>query len=379
MIFSALEYTGRVPFDTVLIHGLVRDAQGRKMSKSLGNGIDPLEIIDQYGADALRFSLATGNSPGNDMRFLPEKIEASRNFANKLWNANRFILMNLDEDEPAPHIPENLATEDKWILSQFNSLVKAVTNSLENYELGIAVQNLYDFIWDVFCDWYIEIAKIRLNGDNEEGKKTAKAVLVYVMSNTLKLLHPFMPFITEEIWLALPHDGESIMISEWCKYDEALNFSVEEEAMERVMTAIKAVRNRRAEMNVPPSKKAKLYIATKYTEDFTNGSVFMNRLASASEVEIGDEFEIEGSVSVITESAKIYIPLNELVDFEAEKARLQKELDAAKKDLEFVENKLNNPGFMAKAPEKVVAQQRDAQEKHKAKIAMLEESLLKLK
>ncbi len=379
MIFSALEYTGKVPFDTVLIHGLVRDAQGRKMSKSLGNGIDPLEIIDQYGADALRFSLATGNSPGNDMRFLPEKIEASRNFANKLWNANRFILMNLDEDEPAPHIPENLATEDKWILSQFNTLVKAVTNSLENYELGIAVQNLYDFIWDVFCDWYIEIAKIRLNGDNEEGKKTAKAVLVYVMSNTLKLLHPFMPFITEEIWLALPHDGESIMISEWCKYDEALNFSVEEEAMERVMTAIKAVRNRRAEMNVPPSKKAKLYIATKYTEDFTNGSVFMNRLASASEVEIGDEFEIEGSVSVITESAKIYIPLNELVDFEAEKARLQKELDAAKKDLEFVENKLNNPGFMAKAPEKVVAQQRDAQAKHKAKIAMLEESLLKLK
>ena len=379
MIFSALEYTGRVPFDTVLIHGLVRDAQGRKMSKSLGNGIDPLEIIDQYGADALRFSLATGNSPGNDMRFLPEKIEASRNFANKLWNANRFILMNLGEDEPAPHIPENLATEDKWILSQFNSLVKAVTNSLENYELGIAVQNLYDFIWDVFCDWYIEIAKIRLNGDNEEGKKTAKAVLVYVMSNTLKLLHPFMPFITEEIWLALPHDGESIMISEWPKYDEALNFPVEEEAMNRVMSAIKAVRNRRAEMNVPPSKKAKLYIATKYIEDFTNGSVFMNRLASASEVEIGDEFEIEGSVSVITESAKIYIPLNELVDFEAEKARLQKELDAAKKDLEFVENKLNNPGFMAKAPEKVVAQQRDAQAKHKAKIAMLEESLLKLK
>ena len=378
MIFSALEYTGRVPFDTVLIHGLVRDAQGRKMSKSLGNGIDPLEIIDQYGADALRFSLATGNSPGNDMRFMPEKIEASRNFANKLWNANRFILMNLDEDEPAPHIPENLATEDKWILSQFNSLVKAVTNSLENYELGIAVQNLYDFIWDVFCDWYIEIAKIRLNGDNEEGKKTARAVLVYVMSNTLKLLHPFMPFITEEIWLALPHDGESIMISEWCKYDEALNFPVEEEAMNRVMSAIKAIRNRRAEMNVPPSKKAKLYIATKYIEDFTNGSVFMNRLASASEIEIGSEFEVEGSVSVITESAKIFIPLNELVDFTAEKARLQKELETAKKDLEFVENKLNNPGFMAKAPEKVVAAQREAQAKHSAKIAMLEESISKL-
>ncbi len=379
MIFSALEYTGQVPFDSVLIHGLVRDAQGRKMSKSLGNGIDPLEIIDQYGADALRFSLATGNSPGNDMRFLPEKIEASRNFANKLWNANRFILMNLDEDEPAPHIPENLATEDKWILSRFNSLVKAVQNSLENYELGIAVQNLYDFIWDVFCDWYIEIAKIRLNGADEEGKKTARAVLVYVMSNTLKLLHPFMPFITEEIWLALPHDGESIMISEWCKYDEALNFPAEEAAMERIMSAIKAVRNRRAEMNVPPSKKAKLYIATKYIDEFTNGSVFMNRLASASDVEVGAEFEIEGSVSVITESAKIFIPLNELVDFEAERARLQKELDAAKKDLQFVENKLNNPGFVAKAPEKVIAQEREKQAKYLAKITMLEESLEKLK
>ena len=379
MIFSALEYTGQVPFDKVLIHGLVRDAQGRKMSKSLGNGIDPLEIIDQYGADALRFSLATGNSPGNDMRFLPEKIEASRNFANKLWNANRFILMNLSEDEPAPYIPENLATEDKWILSQFNSLVKAVQNSLENFELGIAVQNLYDFIWDVFCDWYIEIAKIRLNGDNEEGKKTAKAVLVYVMSNTLKLLHPFMPFITEEIWLALPHDGESIMISEWPKYNEALSFPAEEAAMERVMTAIKAIRNRRAEMNVPPSKKAKLYIATKYVEDFTNGGVFMNRLASASEVEVGADFEIEGSVSVITEAAKIFIPLNELVDFEAERARLQKELEAAKKDLQFVSNKLNNPGFVAKAPEKVIAQEREKQEKYLAKITMLEESLEKLK
>ncbi len=379
MIFSALEYTGQVPFDTVLIHGLVRDAQGRKMSKSLGNGIDPLEIIENYGADALRFSLATGNSPGNDMRFLPEKIEASRNFANKLWNANRFILMNLSEDEPAPYIPENLATEDKWIISRFNTLVKTVQNSLENFELGIAVQNLYDFIWDVFCDWYIEIAKIRLNGDNEEAKKTAKAVLVYVMSNTLKLLHPFMPFITEEIWLALPHDGESIMISEWPKFDDALNFPVEETAMERIMSAIKAVRNRRAEMNVPPSKKAKLYIATKYIEEFTNGSVFMNRLASASEVEVGADFEIEGSVSVITESAKIFIPLNELVDFEAERARLQKELDAANKDLQFVSNKLNNPGFVAKAPEKVIAQEREKQAKYLAKISMLEESLEKLK
>ena len=379
MIFSALEHTDNIPFDTVLIHGLVRDAQGRKMSKSLGNGIDPLEIIDTYGADALRFALATGNSPGNDLRFSTEKIEASRNFANKLWNANRFILMNLDENEPAPHIPENLATEDKWIISRFNSLVKAVQNSLENFELGIAVSNLYDFIWDVFCDWYIEIAKLRLNGDDEDGKKTAKAVLVYVMSNTLKLLHPFMPFITEEIWLTLPHDGESIMISDWPVFDEKLSFADEENAMERVMAAIKAVRNRRAEMNVPPSKKAKLFIETKFADDFNNGIVFMKRLAYASEIEIGESFEVEGSVSVITEAARIYIPLNELVDFEAEKARLNKELAAVKKDLEFVENKLNNPGFMAKAPEKVVAAQREAQEKYLAKIALIEESLEKLK
>ena len=378
MIFSALEHTDSIPFDTVLIHGLVRDAQGRKMSKSLGNGIDPLEIIDTYGADALRFALATGNSPGNDLRFSTEKIEASRNFANKLWNANRFILMNLDEDEPAPYIPEKLATEDKWIISRFNSLVKAVQNSLENFELGIAVQNLYDFIWDVFCDWYIEIAKLRLNGDDSEGKKTAKAVLVYVMSNTLKLLHPFMPFITEEIWLTLPHDGESIMISDWPVYDEKLSFAEEEAAMECVMAAIKAVRNRRAEMNVPPSKKAKLFIETKFASDFENGSVFMKRLAYASEIEIGESFEVEGSVSVITEAARIYIPLNELVDFEAEKARLNKELAAVKKDLEFVENKLNNPGFMAKAPEKVVAAQRESQAKYLAKIALIEESLAKL-
>ena len=379
MIFSALEHTGKAPFDTVLIHGLVRDALGRKMSKSLGNGIDPLEIIENYGADALRFALATGNSPGNDMRFSDEKIEASRNFANKLWNANRFILMNLDEDEPAPHIPDNLAIEDKWILARYNDLVKSVTTALENFELGIAVQNLYDFIWDIFCDWYIEIAKIRLNGESEEGKKTAKAVLVYVMSNTLKLLHPFMPFITEEIWQALPHEGESIMISEWCKYDEALSFPVEEEAMERVMAAIKGIRNRRGEMNVPPSKKAKLYIETKYKDDFNAGSVFMYRLAYASEIEIGDKYDIEGSVCVVTESAKIYIPLNELIDFEAERARLNKELDAARSDLEFVRKKLNNAGFVAKAPAAVVEQQREAEKKHLAKIEMLEESLAKLK
>ncbi|MBQ7107545.1 MAG: valine--tRNA ligase [Clostridia bacterium] len=359
MIFSALEYTGQVPFDTVLIHGLVRDAQGRKMSKSLGNGIDPLEIIEKYGADALRFSLATGNSPGNDMRFLPEKIEASRNFANKLWNANRFILMNLDENEPAPHIPENLAIEDKWIISRFNKLVKNVQNSLENFELGIAVQNLYDFIWDVFCDWYIEIAKIRLNGEDEHARNTARAVLVYVMSNTLKLLHPFMPFITEEIWLALPHDGESIMISKWCEYDERLNFPAEEDAMDLVMDAIRAIRNRRNEMNVPPSKKAKVVIVSEKAEIFGSCAAFFERLASASEVELTENYNPDGAVTVVTDAATIYIPMKELMDFSKELERLEKDLAKANVDKEFFEKKLNNPGFVAKAPEKVVAEQRE--------------------
>lgn len=382
MIFSALEYTGKAPFDTVLIHGLVRDAQGRKMSKSLGNGIDPLEIIDKYGADALRFTLATGNSPGNDMRFSDEKVEASRNFANKLWNAARFVLMNLGEQEPAPHIPETLALEDKWVLSRFNTLVKEVTDNLEKFELGIAVQKLYDFIWDILCDWFIELCKIRLTSDNEELKNNARAVLVFVLSNTLKLLHPFMPFITEEIWLTLPHDGESIMISDWPEYTEELNFPLEESGMEKIMTAVRAIRNRRAEMNVPPSKKAKLFIVTKDDELFKTGTNFFARLAYSSETEVActdSGFNLEGTVSVVTEDAKIYIPMNELVDFEAEKARLNKELAGVKKDLEFVENKLNNEGFMAKAPEKVVEAQREAQAKYTAKIKMIEESLEKLK
>ena len=263
MIFSALEYTGQVPFDTVLIHGLVRDALGRKMSKSLGNGIDPLEIIDQYGADALRLTLATGNSPGNDMRFSDEKVGASRNFANKLWNASRFILMNIGDEDIKCELPANLALEDKWVISLYNDLVKEVTDNLEKFELGMAVAKLYDFIWDVFCDWYIEIAKIRLQKGGSEAKD-AKQVLVWVMSNTLKLLHPFMPFITEEIWQTLPHDGESIMISAWPEYDPAHSFEAEEAEMERIMTAVRAIRNRRAEMNVPPSRKAKVYIATAY-------------------------------------------------------------------------------------------------------------------
>ena len=379
MMFSGLEQTGRVPFDTVLIHGLVRDAQGRKMSKSLGNGIDPLEVIDQYGADALRFTLATGNSPGNDMRFSDTRVEASRNFANKIWNAARFILMNLSDDEPAPHIPENLALEDKWILSRFNALAMGVTDALEKYELGLAVQKLYDFIWDVFCDWYIEIAKIRLNGSDEAAKQTVKAVLVYVMSNTLKLLHPFMPFITEEIWQALPHTGESIMIAEWVKADDALRFSAEEEEMERIMSAIKAVRNRRAEMNVAPSKKAKIFIETAYADTFEKGKVFFERLASASEVEVGAKFDdMDDAVSIITESARMYIPMAELVDFQAEIARLQKEKAGVEKELAMVNGKLSNENFVSKAPAAVVEGQRQSKARLEEKLALLDESLQNL-
>ena len=379
MMFSGLEQTGRVPFDTVLIHGLVRDAQGRKMSKSLGNGIDPLEVIDQYGADALRFTLATGNSPGNDMRFSDTRVEASRNFANKIWNAARFILMNLSDDEPAPHIPENLALEDKWILSRFNALAEGVTDALEKYELGMAVQKLYDFIWDVFCDWYIEIAKIRLNGSDEAAKQTVKAVLVYVMSNTLKLLHPFMPFITEEIWQALPHTGESIMIAEWVKADDALRFSAEEEEMERIMSAIKGVRNRRAEMNVAPSKKAKIFIETAYADTFEKGKVFFERLASASEVEVGAKFDdMDDAVSIITESARMYIPMAELVDFQAEIARLQKEKAGVEKELAMVNGKLSNENFVSKAPAAVVEGQRQSKARLEEKLALLDESLQNL-
>lgn len=379
MMFSGIEQTDKAPFDTVLIHGLVRDSQGRKMSKSLGNGIDPLEIIDKYGADALRFTLATGNSPGNDMRFSDERVEASRNFANKIWNAARFILMNLGENEPAPHIPENLILEDKWILSLYNTLVIGVTDSLEKFELGMAVQKLYDFIWDVFCDWYIEIAKIRLNGDDEAAKDTVKAVLVYVMSNTLKLLHPFMPFITEEIWQTLPHEGESIMISPWPKADDALHFAAEEAQMERIMTAIKAVRNRRAEMNVAPSKKAKVFIETAYGDAFQSGTVFFTRLASASEVQIAEHFDgIDDAVSIITESARIYIPMDELVDFEAELARLEKEKASVQKELDMVNGKLGNENFVSKAPAAVVEKQRQAKIQLEEKMALINESIQKI-
>ena len=377
MIFSSVENMHERPFDTVFIHGIVRDAQGRKMSKSLGNGIDPLIVIDEYGADALRFTLATGNSPGNDMRFSDEKVGASRNFANKLWNAARFILMNLGEDEKAPHIPDELALEDKWILSLFNKLTKEVTDNLDKFELGIAVQKLYDFIWDVFCDWYIEISKIRLNSGDEKAAQTARDMLVYIMSNTLKLLHPFMPFITEEIWQTLPHEGESIMISEWPVYKDEYDFSVEEQEMDRIMEAVRAIRNRRAEMNVPPSKKAKYYIATAHKDTFEKAGIFMQRLASCSEAEIGDSFVIDDAVCIVTTDAKIYIPLGELVDFEKEIARLNKEKEKVLKDLDFIDKKLNNENFVAKAPKAVVDGQREAAQKLRDKIAMIDESIEK--
>ncbi|MBR2315602.1 MAG: valine--tRNA ligase [Clostridia bacterium] len=379
MIFSACEHTGEAPFNTVFIHGIVRDELGRKMSKSLGNGIDPLLVIEKYGADALRFTLATGNSPGNDMRYSEKKVEASRNFANKIWNAARFILMNLDGSEKAPHIPENLETEDKWILSLFNKLAKEVTDNLDKFELGIAVQKLYDFIWDIFCDWYIEIAKIRLQQGGEKAEQV-KAVLIYIMSETLKLLHPFMPFITEEIWQTLPHDGETVMKSAWPVYSEDLNFAEDEEKMESIMGAIRAIRNRRGEMNVPPSRKAKVYIATEKKDVFALSAVFMQRLASASETEIGDNFDhLEDAVCIVTHDAKIYIPMGELVDFEAERKRLTKELEAAQKKLDQINNKLNNPGFLSKAPESVVEGQKQEAAKLNEKVKMINESLAKLK
>ena len=335
---------------------------------------DPLLVIDQYGADALRFTLATGNAPGNDMRFSDEKVKASRNFANKLWNAARFVLMYLGNDYSYPGLPKDLAIEDKWILSKVNTLAKEVTDNLERFELGIAVAKLYDFIWDVFCDWYIEIAKIRLQSG--AGADTAKAVLVYVLTDILKLLHPFMPFITEEIYQAIPHDTESIMISKWPEYDPTLSFADEEAQMEKIMDAIRAIRNRRAEMNIPPSKKSKVYVETAFADVFAVGSEFIKRLAYASDVEIADAFgDLGNTVTIVTNDAKIYIPLGDLVDFEAEAKRLQKELAAAEEKLAFINKKLDNPGFVNKAPEKVVQQNRDEAAKLTEKIANLRSSL----
>ena len=375
MMFSGIAHMGEVPFKNVFIHGLVRDAQGRKMSKSLGNGVDPIEVIDQYGADALRFSLATGNSPGNDMRFLEEKVQSSRNFANKLWNAARFIRMNLGDGDVALTLPDTLGMEDKWILSRFNRLVKEVTDNLEKFELGIAVQKLYDFIWDSFCDWYIELCKVHLQGERAED---ARRVLVYVMTGILKLLHPFMPFITEEIWQSLPHEGESLMISAWPVYTDSLDFAAEEKEMERLMEAIRAIRNRRAEMNVPPSRKAQVYVETGFADTFRNGAVFMERLASASEVLVGEKFDIDGAVSVVTADATIKMPMAELIDIAAEKARLEKEKAGIQKQLDGVLARLANKSFTDKAPENVVAGARENAARLQEQLALLEQSILQL-
>ncbi len=379
MIFSGLEHMNKEPFKHVYIHGLVRDSKGRKMSKSLGNGIDPLEIVDKYGADALRFTLATGNSPGNDMRFYIERVEASRNFANKIWNASRFVMMNLTIDKNELPDMESLQIEDKWILHRHNELVREVTENLDKYELGIAVQKLYDFIWDEFCDWYIELVKPRFSVEGESNL-TAQKVLTYVLSNTLKLLHPFMPFITEEIWQALPHDGESIMISQFPVYMEELRNADAEQEMVVIMNAIKGIRNIRNEMNVPPSKKTKLFVVTNHDDLFGKAEIFFEKLASASEVDIRASKDglPENTVSVIVDKAEILLPLDELVDKEKEIERLTKEKTKLEGEIKRVEGKLSNKGFTDKAPAAVVEEERQKGEKYKAMLETVLESLKKM-
>ena len=381
MIFSGLEHMGEKPFSTVFIHGLVRDAQGRKMSKSLGNGIDPLKVIDEYGADALRFALATGNSPGNDMRFSDEKIEAARNFANKLWNASRFVLMNLtesDEELLAPASESDLTIEDKWILSKFNSLAKSVNDNIENYEVGVALAEIYSFTWDTFCDWYIEMAKSRIF-EGGAPALTAKRTLVKVLSGILGLLHPYMPFITEEIYQAIPHTSESIMISEYPKFDEALVYADAEADVERIITCITAIRTRRAEMNVPPSKKAKLYVVTKYEDTFKNASKILEKLASASEVIITDGYESDDAVMIATDAGRLYIPLSEVIDFEKERARLTAEMKKNDGEIERIEKKLSNEGFVAKAPAAVIEGEKAKLKKYLEVRESLTVALAKLK
>ncbi len=379
MIFSSCEQMNSQPFDTVFMHGIVRDENGLKMSKSLGNGIDPLEIIDKYGADALRFFLATGNSPGNDMRFSEKRVEACANFANKLWNASRFVHMNIDGFDVKNELPKTLSTEDKWIVSSLNRVAKEVNENLEKFELGVAVQKLYDFIWDCFCDWYIELSKARLQSEGETAQN-ARQVLLWTLEKILRLLHPFMPYITEEIWQTLPDNkGETVMLCEYPRYDESLDFPQAVGAMEKVMDAIRAIRNRRSEMNVPPSKKAKVYIATKLSDIFEQGAAFICRLASASEVEIAESFDIEGAVNVVTADAKIYIPMDQLVDKTAELERLNKELAQVEKRLAQSEGKLNNKGFVAKAPAAVVEKVKGQAEKEREQITMIKAAIEALK
>ena len=375
MIFSGMEQMKQIPFKDVFIHGIVRDDKGRKMSKSLGNGIDPMEVIDKYGADALRFTLSTGIAPGNDTRFYYERVEANRNFCNKIWNASRFLLMNLEVEDF--DLPQQLDLEDKWILSRYNTLVKEVTENIDRYELGIAADKLYSFIWDNFCDWYIELCKTRLTGEDQEASRRAQRVLGHVLSGTLQLLHPFMPFITEEIWQALPHEGPSIMVSKWPEADERLYFTAEEQEMEEIMAAIRAVRNRRSEMNVPPSKKAALIIATQKPALFAQAEPFMKRLAWASQVTVQQQApaDVSGMVTCVTQAAQIYMPLSELVDLDKERERLQKELDNALNMVTRTEGKLKNESFVSRAPEAVVNAEKEKLEKYRQMAAKLQDNL----
>ena len=375
MIFSGMEQMKQIPFKDVFIHGIVRDDKGRKMSKSLGNGIDPMEVIDKYGADALRFTLSTGIAPGNDTRFYYERVEANRNFCNKIWNASRFLLMNLEVEDF--DLPRQLDLEDKWILSRYNTLVKEVTENIDRYELGIAADKLYSFIWDNFCDWYIELCKTRLTGEDKEASRRAQRVLGHVLSGTLQLLHPFMPFITEEIWQALPHEGPSIMVSRWPEADERLYFPAEEQEMEEIMAAIRAVRNRRSEMNVPPSKKAALIIATQKPALFAQAEPFMKRLAWASQVTVQQQApaDVSGMVTCVTQAAQIYMPLSELVDLDKERERLQKELDNALNMVARTEGKLKNESFVSRAPEAVVNAEKEKLEKYRQMAAKLQDNL----
>ena len=378
MIFSGCEHMKKPPFKHVFMHGIVRDSQGRKMSKSLGNGIDPLEVISKYGADALRFTLATGNSPGNDMRFYWERVESSRNFANKIWNAARFVLMNLEIEDCS--LPENPEIEDKWILSRFNGVARSVTENLDKFELGVALSNLYDFIWDEFCDWYIELVKTRLYGDNKESKLNAEHTLCFVLCGILKLMHPFMPFITEEIYCALPTGEETIMTSEWPKYSDRLNFPEEEKQMSVICGAIKSIRNIRTEMNVVPSRKASMIIVTDNARLFEGGTAFFEKLAGAKDVTVTNEEKNipDGAVSVIVEGAKIFIPMDELIDTEKEKQRLEKEKQRLEAEIERVEKKLSNQGFIAKAPAKLIEEEKEKGVKYKEMYGKVLESLAKL-
>ena len=378
MIFSACENMGSAPFKTVFMHGIVRDENGIKMSKSLGNGIDPLEVIDKYGADALRFFLATGNTPGNDMRYSDKRVEACANFANKLWNASRYVHMNIDDHDVKNELPKTLTTEDKWIVSTLNTVAKEVNENLEKFELGIAVQKIYEFIWDCYCDWYIELVKTRLSSDGEDAQN-ARQVLLYVLDQILRLLHPFMPYITEEIWQTIPHEGETVMLAKYPEYNADLDYPEASDEMKKIMDAIRAIRNRRAEMNVPPSRKAKVYVATKFADTFRDGTQFIQKLASASEVEVAESFEIEGAVNIVTADAKIYIPMDELVDREKELARLNKELEQVKKRLAQSEDKLNNQGFVAKAPEAVIEKVKGQAAKEREQIALIEAAIAALK